>query len=65
MLYSDTLSHSCSKLGNRDFVSQFVGRIEVSTVILLINDRSKTSSVSCIEQILQYIIKVCQQDIIV
>ena len=35
--YSDALSHSCSKLGNGDFVFKFVERIEDR----LISDLSK------------------------
>ena len=43
-LLKDALSHSCTKLENRDFVSNFAERTEDSTaVILLINDRSKLS----------------------
>ena len=43
-LLKDALSHSCTKLENRDFVSNFAERTEDSTaVILLINDRSKPS----------------------
>ena len=32
VLYSDALSHSCSKLGNRDFVSKMAEIIDLFTV---------------------------------
>ena len=32
MLYGDALSQSCTKLGNRDFVSKFAERIEDSNL---------------------------------
>ena len=37
-LQSDVLSHSCTKLENRDFVSKFAERIEGTAVISSIND---------------------------
>ena len=37
-LQSDVLSHSCTKLENRDFVSKFAERIEDTAVISSIND---------------------------
>ena len=36
-----SLSRSCTKLGNRDFVSKFVERTEEQSLILLRNGRSK------------------------
>ena len=41
MLFGNALSHSCTKLGIRDFVSKFAERIKDYSVILFINDRSK------------------------
>ena len=52
---ANAFSHSCTKLGNRDFVSKFIRKKwKTAPCDFIYKWPVKTSSVSCIEQILQF-----------